>query len=271
SASDTGTNRGVDQFVRIVKEVATEHRLAPFRLAKIYSEIPVASLASRVQGGATLKGLNGRPDADLATLGRTHHTVAVMGTEPIQKALREGAEVVIAGRASDPAIFAAPLLNAGYGPADAFYCGKAMECASFCGEPFMGKETILGCVQEDGVYLTAMHPDQRCTPASVAGHAMYERLNPYREYVPGGYLDMSQCRYEQVAEKTTRVTGQTFVSDSRTWVKLEGSGKVAERALFILGIRDPYTIANLDRAIEWVKGKLTERFGPLGTGYDVHY
>ena len=32
------------------------------------------------------------------------------------------------------------LMNAGYGPADAFYCGKAMECASFCGEPFMGKE-----------------------------------------------------------------------------------------------------------------------------------
>src|SRR6185436_300462 len=155
--------------------------------------------------------------------------------------------------------------------ADAFYCGKAMECASFCGEPFMGKETILGCVQEDGVYLTAMHPGQRCTPASVAAHAMYERLNPYREYVPGGYLDMSQCRYEQVAEKTTRFTGQAFVRDERTWIKIEGSGKVAERALFILGVRDPYTIANLDRAIAWVKGKLAERFGPVGQGYDVYY
>src|SRR5215831_7141367 len=143
SASDTGTNRGVDQFVRIVKEVAAEHRLAPFRLAKIYSEVPVAALVERVQGGAVVRGLNGRPYADLATLRRTDRAVAVMGTEPIQKALREGAQVVIAGRASDPAIFAAPLLNAGYGQADAFYCGKAMECASFCGEPFMGKETIL--------------------------------------------------------------------------------------------------------------------------------
>ncbi len=271
SASDTGTNRGVDQFVRIVKEVAAEHRLAPFRLAKIYSGMPVAALVERLQGGAAIRGLNGRPDAELATLKRTDHAVAVMGAEPIQRALTDGAEVVIAGRASDPAIFAAPLMNAGYGPADAFYCGKAMECASFCGEPFMGKETILGCVQDDGVYLTAMHPDQRCTPASVAGHAMYERLNPYREYVPGGYLDMSHCRYEQVAGKTTRVTGQTFVRDSRTWIKIEGSGKVAERALFILGVRDPYTIANLDRAIAWVKGKLTERFGPIGAGYDVYY
>jgi hypothetical protein len=116
-----------------------------------------------------------------------------------------------------------------------------------------------------------MHPDQRCTPASVASHAMYERLNPFREYVPGGYLDMSTCRYEQVDAKTTRVTGQTFVASPTTSIKLEGSGKVAERALFITGIRDPYTIANLDRAIGWAKGKLTERFGPIGGTYDVFY
>ena len=179
--------------------------------------------------------------------------------------------MVIAGRSSDCAIFAAPLLNAGHSAADAFFCGKAMECASFCGEPFMGKETVLGRVDGTGVYLTAMHPDQRCTPASVASHAMYERLNPFREYVPGGYLDMTNCRYEQVDEKTTRVTGQTFVPSPTTWIKLEGSGKVAERALFIAGIRDPYTIANLDRAIGWAKGKLTERFGPIGERYDVFY
>jgi hypothetical protein len=146
-----------------------------------------------------------------------------------------------------------------------------MECASFCGEPFMGKETILGRVDGTGVYLTALHPDQRCTPASVASHAMYERVNPFHEYVPGGYLDMSKCNYEQVDPKTTRVTGQTFVPSETTWIKLEGSGKIAERALFICGIRDPYTIANLDRAIGWAKGKLTERFGPMGEMYQVFY
>jgi hypothetical protein len=179
--------------------------------------------------------------------------------------------VIIAGRSSDCAIFAAPLLEAGHSAADAFFCGKAMECASFCAEPFMGKETILGRVDGSGVHLTAMHPGQRCTPASVASHAMYERLNPFREYVPGGYLDMTHCRYEQVDERTTRVTGQRFVPGETTWIKLEGAGKVAERALFIVGIRDPYTIANLDRVIDWARGKLTERFGPVGKGYDVFY
>src|SRR5262245_3723302 len=269
SASDTGTNRGVAQFARLIREIAREHRLAPFRLVTIESEVAVAELKARVARGAVLRGLNGRPDADMSVLDRTHRAVAVMGTEPLRRALRQGGEVFITGRSSDPAIFAAPLLEAGHSSADAYFCGKAMECASFCGEPFMGKETILGRVDGTGVYLTAMHPDQRCTPASVASHAMYERLNPYREYVPGGYLDMSNCRYEQVDPKTTRITGQTFVPSDRTWVKIEGSGKVAERALFILGIRDPYTITNLDRAIAWAKGKLTERFGPIGEGYNV--
>ncbi len=271
SASDTGTDRGVEQYLRIVRELAAEHRLGAFELAAIRSELAVPDLIARLEKGQIIQGLNGRADADVALLRRTNTVVAVMGAEPIRDALNAGAEVVIAGRSSDPAIFAAPLLNAGYSAADAFFCGKAMECASFCGEPFMGKETILGRVDDSGVYVTAMHPDQRCTPASVASHAMYERLNPFREYVPGGYLDMSNCRYEQVDEKTTRVTGQTFVADTRTWIKLEGSGKVAERALFILGIRDPYTIANLERAIDWAKGKLTERFGPIGGSYNVFY
>ncbi|MGH6793602.1 MAG: acyclic terpene utilization AtuA family protein, partial [Methyloceanibacter sp.] len=67
--------------------------------------------------------------------------------------------------------------------------------------------SILGQVEGDSVYLTAMHPDQRCTPASVASHAMYERSDPFREYVAGGYVEMSACEYVQVDNQTTKVTG----------------------------------------------------------------
>src|SRR5207302_4402875 len=93
----------------------------------------------------------------------------------------------------------------------AYYLGKVLECASFCAEPYGGKETVLGEVSADDVKVTAMHPAQRCTVASVAGHAMYERSNPYFEYVAGGTLDMSECRYEQVDAQTTRVAGAQFL------------------------------------------------------------
>ncbi|MGE0723060.1 MAG: acyclic terpene utilization AtuA family protein, partial [Alphaproteobacteria bacterium] len=264
SASDTGTDRGVDQFVALIQDIARQHRLAPFKLAAIYSEVPVAELKRRVGAGAVLSGLDGRPDADLATLDRTDRAVAVMNAEPIRKALREGADVVIAGRSSDCAIFAAPLLEAGFDPGIAYYTGKLMECASFCAEPYMGKESILGRVEGDAVWLTAMHPGQRCTPASIASHAMYERTNPLREYVAGGYVDMSECRYEQVDEKTTKASGARFVADATCRIKIEGAGMVGQRRVAIVGIRDPNTIALIDKAIDWAKGKLEERYGPVG-------
>ena len=49
SASDTGTNRGVAQFARLIREIAREHKLAPFRLATIESEVPVAELKARAR------------------------------------------------------------------------------------------------------------------------------------------------------------------------------------------------------------------------------
>jgi hypothetical protein len=100
---------------------------------------------------------------------------------------------------------------------------------------------------------------------------MYERTNPFREYVAGGYIDMTDCRYEQVAEKTTRASGQVFVPSPTCKVKLEGAGLVGQRRLAVVGIRDPHTIALIDKAIAWAKGKVVERFGPMGTAYQVHY
>ncbi|MNV48135.1 hypothetical protein D3C71_1400270 [compost metagenome] len=52
-------------------------------------------------------------------------------------------------------------------------------------------------------------------------------------------------------------------------MKLEGSGKVGERYLGLCGIRDPYTIANVDRVIGWAREKVRERFGD--SGYELHY
>ena len=271
SASDTGTNRGVDQFVNILREVAEELQLAPFKLTAIYSEVPVASLRERISKGVRIEGLGERPDADLNVLETTDRAVAVMNAEPIQAALAEGADVVIAGRASDCALFAAPLLNAGHGPAVSYLTGKLMECASFCAEPYMAKESILGRVEDDSVYLTAMHPKQRCTPESVAGHSLYERQDPFHEHVAGGCLDMSKCVYIQVDEQTTKATGAEFVQATVCRVKLEGAGKVGERRLAIIGVRDPETTSRIEQAVDWSRAKLAERFGAPGDGYEVHF
>lgn len=269
SAGDTGTDRGVDKFAEIIRRLAKKHNLAPFKMATIYSQQNLDELKARVESGVWSEGLDGRQPLTVEDIERTTNAVAVMGVEPIVEALKAGADVIIAGRSVDPALFAAPLLHHGYPWDIAYYSGKLLECASFCAEPFAGKESILGFVEHDNIVLEPMSDYQRCTPGSVAAHAMYERSDPMREYLPGGYVDMSECRYEAVDERRTRVTGSRWVKGPRYTIKLEGSGKVGERAKMIVGIRDPNTIARVDEAIAWSRKKVRERFP--GEEYEVHY
>lgn len=271
SASDTGADRGVDQYVAIIKELAEKHKIPRFKLGYIYSEVSKDILRKKIEQGVEIEGLGDRPNLTVELIDRTSHIVPLMGVEPIIKTLDFGADVIIAGRSSDSCIFAAPAIRAGFPKATSYYMGKVLECASFAAEPFMGKESIMGTITQDEVYVTAMHPDQRCTVASIASHAMYERRDPFYEHVAGGYLDMTNCSCEQVDEKTVKITGFVFYEDPIYKVKLEGAGKVGERALSIAGIRDPYTIKHIDKVIEWARRKVIERWGEIGEAYRLYY
>jgi hypothetical protein len=217
-----------------------------------------------------ITGLDGRPALTEEDLDETDRVVAVAGVHPFVALLDQGADVIIGGRCSDAAIFAAPAIRAGFPEALSYNLGKLLECASFCAEPYGGKESVLGTITDDDIRVTAMHPAQRCTVASVSSHAMYERANPFSEYVLGGHLDMSHCSYEQVDERTTRVTGAQFTESQPLTVKLEGAGKVGERFIGFAGIRDPYTVDNLDAVIGWAKDQVRDAFGEQGYSLFFH-
>lgn len=269
SAGDTGSNSRVDMYLEIIRDIATRHDLAPFRLGWFYSEVDKDYIRAKIRGGSPVKGLDAREDLTEAELDATERVVAMAGVHPFLKLLKEGCDVIIGGRCSDSAIFAAAALHHGYPEAQSYYLGKVLECASFCAEPYGAKETVMGTITAEHVEVTAMAPEQRCTVASVAGHAMYERSNPFHEFVAGGMLDMTNCHYQQVADKTTRVTGMEFAPAREFRVKLEGSGKVGERFVGMAGIRDPYTIANVDAVIDWARRQTVDRFGP--DGWELHY
>lgn len=270
SAGDTGTNSRVDMYVDIIKELAQKHHLGKFKLGYFYSEVDKTYLRAKMEQGEVLEGLDGRKNLTFEELEKSDRIVAVAGVHPYIKLLEMGADVIIGGRSSDCAIFAAPAILAGFSEDLSYYLGKVLECASFNAEPYGGKESVLGTITEEDVKVKAMHPEQRCTVASVAGHAMYERTNPFFEYVAGGALNMTNCHYEQYDEKTCRITGPKFEPiEGKIKVKLEGSGKVGERYIGIAGIRDPYTIKNIDKVIEWARNQVEEKYGK--TGYELHY
>src|SRR5690625_1082454 len=264
SAGDTGANRRVDMHIQIIKDLAKEHHLPPFKIGYFYSEVDKSYIQRKLDNKSTIEGLDSRSDLTQDDLDQTERIVAVAGVHPFMKALDMGADVVIGGRSSDIAIFAAAAIREGFPEHHAYYAGKVLECASFCAEPYGAKESVIGTVTHDDVKVTAMSPEQRCTIASVAGHAMYERSNPYFEYFAGGMLDMTNCKYEQYDEKTTRVTGQKYVPvEGDVTEKIEGSGRVGEKYLGIAGIRDRYTIDNIDKEVELARGQVAEEFSDM--------
>jgi len=269
SAGDAGSNHGVDETVRQLRAIAERHRIPKFRIGWFYSEVPTEDVAARLAQGERMPGLGGFPDLTVEEAGRATRIVAVAGVEPFIKLLDMGADVIVGGRCGDICFTAAPCIRAGFPPALAYHMGKMIECASLVAEPFMGKEAIIGTISDDEIVITPFHPGQRVTVASAAGHSMYERETPFFEHTLGGLLDMSDCAYSEVENRSTSITGARFIPDSQLRVKLEGARKIGERYMGIAAIRDPHVIRNLDAAIDWSRSASAKTFKDMP--YELHY
>jgi hypothetical protein len=114
SAGGAGSTRGVSDYLEIAQEISHKHKLGPFRLARIHSEVPLDYLKDRVRNGEEIKPLGADGPLTLDDLDRTSRVVEMMGVEPYFEAFDLGADVVTAGRSCDDAIHASLPLRAGY-------------------------------------------------------------------------------------------------------------------------------------------------------------
>ena len=148
SAGDSGSNDGVNRTVALIKDIAAQHRISRFRIGYFYSEVPKDYLKRKLAAGNTLAGLNGFPNLEEAEIEDAARIVAVAGVHPFIKLFDMGADVIVGGRCGDICFTAAPCIRAGFSEALAYHMGKMIECASLVGEPFMGKETVIGILGE---------------------------------------------------------------------------------------------------------------------------
>ncbi|KAH7010284.1 hypothetical protein EDB80DRAFT_839526, partial [Ilyonectria destructans] len=135
-------------------------------------------------------------------------------------------------------------------PDVAWHMGKIMECGGICAVP-KGR-SMIATMRKDSFDLTPLSPAERCTPLSVAAHTLYEKTRPDRLPGPGGILNLDEAKYEQVTEKTCRVSGAKF-EETPYQVKLEGVAHLGYRTIFIGGIRDPILISQIDDFLERVR------------------
>ena len=257
SCGGHGLDAAVEQYAAIVEGVAS--RLGQkLNTALIFSEQTRAWLHAALdreqEVASTAPALS---PLSHEVIDQTNRIVAVMGAQPILAALRGGAQVVLAGRACDDALFAASAMYHEVSPASAFLTGKLLENSSLVAVPFVLRESILADVDDEGVVLEPMLAEQRCTRTSVAAELMYERRTPLEQAGPGGILDLDAVRIEELDDRRVRVSGARYRSAPPA-LKVEGAGLCGYRTLCIAGCRDPQMIENLGPIVEAMRVRVAD-------------
>ena len=256
SAGGAGAASHLEWNREIILEIAMEFNLK-FNLATIPADIDKETLLQRLDETSPLGPL---PALDRQTVEESAAIVAQMGWEPFVAALEQGADVVLAGRAYDPAVFAAFAIMRGFPEGPALHMGKILECAAIAAEPGSGRDCMVGVLDEEGFTLFPTNPQRRCTVKSVAAHSLYEKSNPWLLPGPGGSLDLTHAQYQQVDERTVRVTGSKHIASEKYFIKMEGVRLIGYRTMAIAGLRDPIMIGQLDNILQDVKDAVRDNF-----------
>jgi hypothetical protein len=253
SAGTAGGAPHVALFRRLVEKIAREEQLS-FPMALIHAEQDKRYLERRLREGR-ITPLSPAPAFDEGTIDRAVRIVGMMGEEPWLRALDEGAEVIIAGRSSDCAIFAGIPARMGVDRGIAWHAAKILECGAAAVVARPSPDCMFATLRDDHFDLTPPDPSLRCSPLSVAAHSLYENADPFRLTESSGVLDVTHATYEALDERRVRVRGSRFEPAERYTVKLEGAELAGYQSVVIGSVRDPYIVRQVD---SWVE-RLTER------------
>ena len=261
SCGTSGRDVGVDWVEEIAREIAAEEGLH-FRLALIKSEQDSDYLKRRLREGR-IRPLDPAPPLDEEVIDRSH-IVGMMGVEPIEAALAQGAEVVLAGRASDTSLYAAVPHMMGADPGLTWHMGKTIECGAACAvRPWA--DGLFVYLHDTYFDVEVLDQANGLTPQSVAAHTLYENANPFLIPEPSGVLNTEWATYEALSDRVVRVTGSRFEPAETYTVKLEGAALAGYQTIAIGGIRDGVIIRQLDQLLPMADGyfrkKIRDVFG----------
>lgn len=270
SAGGSGARKHTQWTLDIIREIAQEMDWQP-RLMVIWADIPNDAICAALDEGRITPMSPNVPELTRESLGETNGVVAQMGAEPILDALRQKPDILVCGRAYDPAPFAAVGILRGHDPALCYHLGKILECGTLCAEPGTAKDVMLGRLDDTGFEVWPADDRRACTPVSVAAHTFYEKDHPYLLMGPGILLDLSECSYRQVSPGRVRVEGSR-VSHPPYAIKLEGARRVAYRTFVLAGIRDPLLIARLNEVEAAVVDSVRTYYADIpADSYQIHF
>jgi hypothetical protein len=223
--------------IRIVTNMGAANPIAAAERARtVAQELGLTGLKiAAVTGDDVLSDLSGgdyyieETGAALSELGnRIVSANAYIGAQPIAEALANCADIVITGRAADPALFVGPLLHEfGWAMDDWHRLGQAtlighlLECAGqvtggYFADP--GYKDVpglarlgfpIGEVSEDGsvVITKVAGSGGQVTPATCKEQILYEIHDPARYLTPDVIADFSRVTVEEIGPDRIRIQG----------------------------------------------------------------
>ena len=256
TSGQAGGDKNTDWTLEIVQEVAREQGYTP-KIAMLYSEQDPLVIKQKL-AECKISNLAPLGDLDDATIDRCLHIVALMGPEPYFQALEAGADIIIGGRASDPAVIAAFALWKGAPAGPSWHAGKIAECGGQATTASTGQRGLILEVDADGFEVEPVDPESQATVNSISAHLLYENKNPWRLTEPGGELDVTECEYIAVNDRRVRVTGSKWIKKPYT-MKLEGATGDLYQTIMIVGIHDPNILNNVEEFHDMMYGQLVNR------------
>ncbi|MFM0207691.1 acyclic terpene utilization AtuA family protein [Paraburkholderia sediminicola] len=272
SCGTSGRDVGVDWVAEMAREIATEENIS-FRLAVIKSDQQPEYLKRQLANGR-IRPLEPAPPIDASTFDSP--VVGMMGTEPIVAAIEEGAQVILAGRASDSALYAAVPVALGADPGLAWHAAKTLECGAACAV-VPAADSMFATIRDDHFDIEPLDREARCTPLGIAAHTLYENANPFLLTEPGGVIDTEGATYEALDERRVRVRGSRFHPSAEYTIKLEGAAIAGYQTVIVGGVRDQHVIKALPGLVQRAQGYFRERVADLfgdtlkPDDYDIEY
>jgi hypothetical protein len=260
TAGGAGGNPHLEICAELVREIAHEEGWH-FKMATITSEIDQEFLLASLKN-ATIRPLGKASPLNAQTIQQATRIVGMMGPEPHIEALKSGAQVILAGRGTDPAPWVALATYLGIDPAPAWYAGKLLECACNAAIP-KKHDCLIATVSNQGVLVEPANPELRCTPLSVSVQALHENASPIYRYEPGGMLDSSMCEMQAINDRQVFVSGMRWEKMPYT-IKLEAAQLVGYSAITFAGTRDPGLISQIDSFMEQAENASHTKIAALG-------
>ncbi len=206
---------------RVVKDLG----IHGVRVGIIEGDDILSDLPELIRSGEPLRNLDsGEPLADY--LPRVCSANVYLGAFSIVEALQQGADIVIAGRATDPSLVVAPLVHEfGWSAMDydrlasATVAGHIVECGAQCtGGNFVNWRDVpdmarIGYpiveVQPDGSFVVTKHEHTGglVTRETVTSQLVYEMGDPARYITPDCIADFTSIQIEPQGTNRVKISG----------------------------------------------------------------